>query len=441
MIDVSWWISISVIITLLVTLLTIGVPISFSMGLTGVIGLCLFAGPNIAFNAFKIAIHSGPYNFLLVAVPLFILMAQIIIVSGISNDVFAALESAIGPLPGGLALASLTGSSIFAACTGASLASCATIGPVAIGEMIKRGYDKRLATGVIAAGGGLAIVIPPSIVLVLYGFIAEVSVAKLFIAGIIPGLMMAVLYIIYTVGLVIRYPSKAPRIKTDLSFKARMIPLIHLWPLITLIFLILGSIYSGFSTVSESAAMGVLGALAISLLYKKMPLEKVWEALLRAAETSGFILLIVVSALYIGFLLNYLQIPLLFTEFMASLSVSPLTILILVNIVILILGCLMDAVGLILVVTPIVLPTLVAAGWDPILLGVILTLNVEMGLTTPPIGINVFVIQGISKEFGVTFNDVVRGAIPYLFSDAIVLALLIIYPQLALWLPSTLRGV
>ncbi|MDP6510458.1 MAG: TRAP transporter large permease [Dehalococcoidia bacterium] len=437
MIEVEWYIALLLIILGLFALFSTGLPIALVLGLVGFFGLFVLASPDVALNTISMMLYTAPVNFVLLAIPLFVLMAQIIIFTGIASDLYDAMEKVFAGFRSGLALASIGAGTAFAAVTGSSTANCATIGPVAMGEMISRGYNKRLAAGSIAAAGGLAVIIPPSILFILYGYIAEVSVAKLFMAGLIPGLIMAAGYSTYVILLVKFKPSIAPP-PDSVSLKERLLPLIKVWPIAALAFMILGSMYGGITTPTEAAAVGVLGALVLSFIYRKFTLKKLYEALMATAQTTGFVMLIVVAALIFGFLMSYLRIPWRFTEAAVAYEFSPLLLLLSSVMGILLLSTIMSAAPLILVIVPIVLPAMMQAGLDPIWLGVVLGIAVEMGETTPPVGMSVFVLAGVGKPYGVTFWDVTAGALPFLMADAVALALIIAFPILAMWIPNSM---
>ena len=432
---IEWSTATVLIILVLLALFSLGLPIAFTMGLVGFAGLYFLASPQVALQTVGVQVYSVPLNFILLAVPLFILMAQLIIVTGLGTDLYTAMEKFLSGTPAGLALATLGAGTVFAAVTGSSVAACATIGPVALKEMSERGYRKSLAAGCIAGAGGLAVIIPPSILFILYGFVAEISVAKLFIAGIIPGLLMAGFMALYTLLRVWQDPSIAP-LSPGLPVKQRLFPLIRVWPMIVLIIMVLGSMYGGVTTPTESAAVGVLGSLILAIIFRRLNIRNIRVALLATARTTGFLLFIVVGALTFGFLMSYLRIPIRLTDAVTTAEMSPWTVLIMVNIVFLFLGMLMDAASLVLIVVPLLLPTLLLGGFDPIWLGVVLCVNIEMGLLTPPVGLNLYVLQGVGKPYGINFADVVRGSLPYVGAQAVAWLLVIIFPALALWLPS-----
>lgn len=428
------------VIGFMLFLIFLGVPIAFSMGLTAVLGLIFLTSQALAGEAFSLTLRSATLNFVLVAIPLFMLMAQVIIESGVSRKLFDGVEQLFGKVRGGLALSTIVACTIFAACTGSSIANCATIGPVSIAQMIERGYSKKLATGIVAASGGLAVLIPPSVGFILFGFIAQCSVAELFIAGIIPGLIISTGLIFTTILQLKMNPSIAPIRVSDVSINERLLSLAKVWPFLLIALIVLGSIYGGIATVTESAAMGVAVAIFISsVVYRKLSWKSLYSSILTTARSTAFIMIIIVTSLLLGFLLSYLQIPQSFSQFAAGLP-SPMIVFICINILLLILGCFLDGTAIMLVVVPIVIPPLVAAGYDLNWIGVVIVLNTEIGLITPPIGMNLFVVQGCSKKWGVSLGDVIRGSAPYLSVHMAALVLLLIFPELTTWLPRLMMG-
>lgn len=412
-----------------------GLPIAFAMGLAGFFGLIFFVDLGTALNVVSIQVYSVPTNFVLLACPLFILMAQIIIFTGLGTTLYDAMEVFLSGTPGSLALASLGAGTVFASASGASEAACAAIGPVAMEEMTKRGYSKTLAAGSVAGAGGLAIIIPPSILFILYGFVTQTSVTKLFMAGVFPGLLMASLMSLYIVIRSKLDPSIAPAIP-KLPWKKRLLALLKIWPMVGLMVLVLGCIYTGITTPTEAAAVGVLGSLLLAIGYRKINYENMKEAILATTRITSFVFLIVVGSITFGFLMSYLRIPHELTAWIKSSELSPWTVLILANIMLMILGMVIDAVTMVMVVIPLLLPALRGLGFDPIWLGVILCVNVEMALLTPPVGMNLYVLTGVVKEYGAKFSDVAIGTMPFLAAQIFAWILVMVFPSLATWLPG-----
>lgn len=422
---------------LLLVLMVARVPVAFCMAIAGVAGLALAGAPKLGFDALGTQLYSAPFNFILVAIPLFVLMAQIIIYSGLGAELYTAASAALSRLPGGLAMASLGAGTAFAAVTGLSIVSCATIGPVAIKEMVERKYSRVLSAGVIVAAGGLAVVIPPSVGMILYGYVAEVSVVKLFLAGVVPGLLMAIGYALVLIVWVRRNPQAAPR-EAPMPLRKATITTLRGLPVLLLGLVMLGCIYSGVTGVTEAAAIGAIGAFILMFIYGKFSLSGMKDALLHTASTGGFYLMILVGALTFGYMLSYLRVPIAFTEFIVGLGLSQWAVLPIMVVLLLVMGCFLDGTSIMLMVVPVLIGPLFHFGFNPIWLGVIIIITIEMGFTTPPFGINLFVVQGATKQWGIAYEHCVRGGIPFLLADAIVVVLVILFPQIALWLPNTM---
>ena len=435
------WLAPLLIVGAATGLMVLGIPIAAAMGLVGFFGLAAVASTKVALGAIDLALVSAGSNFTLISVPMFIFMAEILVFSDVSRRLFDAAAKLLGGLPGTLLLGSRLATTLFSAVTGSSVASSATIGSVAIPEMISRGYDRRLSVGSVAAGGALAIVMPPSIVLIIYGFVAEVSVAKLFIAGVIPALLIAAGYLAWNIIIAIRRPDLAPRLAT-VPAAERLRALKGIWPVILLATLVLGTIYVGVATVTEAAAIGVLGSLALAAMARKLTLANLASALLGTARITGFVFMILIGALIFGFLLSYLKVPAHMSELLLGLDVNRWVILTWVIAVFLVLGTFMDVLAILLVAVPVIVEPMRALGFDPIWLGIVLTIVMEMGLTTPPFGMNLFVVQGVAAYTGypISYSDAVAGSAPYLIADAAALLLVVLFPALALWLPSLIQN-
>ena len=437
----DWWQVFCVIAALAVVLMLIGLPIAASLGLVGAIGLFFAASPKVMTGAIDLALSSSARNFTLVAIPMFVLMAEILNFTDSSARLFRAASSLFGGTPGSLLLGSRLTTTVFSAVTGSSIASSATIGAATIPEMVARGYDRRLTVGSVAAGGALAIVMPPSIVLVVYGFVAEVSIARLFLAGIVPALVIATLYLSWNLIIALLRPDLAPRLES-VSLGKRLRALLEMSDIIILAAAVLGGIYLGITTVTEASVVGVAGALVIALANGRFSIGNLYRALLGTARIVGFVFMIVVGSLILGFLLSYLRIPAHATAALLGLDVGRWYVLGGIILVLLLLGTFMDVLAILLVAVPIIIGPLRSLGFDPIWLGIVLTIVMEMELTTPPFGVNLFVVQGVAQSVGypVSYADAVRGAAPYLIADAVALAIVLAFPEIVLWLPALYRG-
>jgi tripartite ATP-independent transporter DctM subunit len=376
-------------------------------------------------------------GFTLVAVPLFILMGEIIFVSGIGADIYVATSRWLNRMPGSLGMSSVAACAIFSALCGVSLAGAATIGSFAIPEMLKRGYDKSLATGCVAASGGLALLIPPSVALILYGVVGDESVGKLFIGGIIPGILLAALMMGYIFVLANIRPHMAPRSEDQITWGMRFAALANIWPVLALIVLVLGSIYAGIATPTEAAAVGCIGAFVVGFFRKRLNWTLIKSIFRSAMLTSGMIMLIFSAALLFGYTLTRLQVPQQLAQLVANAHLPNWAVLTLIFALLYLMGMFMDIVSVILISTPILLPIVIGMGYSSLWFGVVMAIACEIGTETPPVGLNLFVIKGVSPP-SVRLIDIIRGSIPFAFVETCGLIICILFPGLILWLPGLL---
>lgn len=412
-----------------------GMSIFSALGSASVVGILMLQGPR-GLGAVPSVLFDRLNSFTLVAVPLFILMGEIIFISGLGTDLFNAASSWMSRIRGGLAMASVVSSAIFGALCGVSVAGAATIGSFAIPEMLNRGYHKSLATGPVAAAGALSLLIPPSIAFVLYGEVADESVGKLFIGGIVPGVVLALLMIIYIgVSCIIR-PELAPKLKDEINWSVRLKALKSVWASLLLVFIVLGFIYLGISTPTESAAIGCIGSAAIAFYRKKLNDFRTLRIVLsRTMLTTGMILMIFSSALLFGYVLTLLQAPQTMIHLVETTSLPPWATLTLIMIVLITMGMFLDVVSVILIATPLLLPIVVTMGYNPLWFGIIVGITCEMAVITPPVGLNLYVVKGVSPP-QVSLNDIIKSAMPFVFVEILCLILFIAFPDLALWLPN-----
>ena len=381
-----------ILVVLLLLLIGVGTPIAFALGFLGIIGMVSFLNIKTLYQIAEVAAITGT-NLFMLTLPLFILMAEVVSFSGVGDDMYTAAHNWFSWLPGGLAISSIATCTGFAAICGSSPATAATIGLISIPEMIKRGYSRYLAVGAIAAGGTLGILIPPSITMILYGVITEVSVGKLFIAGIIPGLVLAtILSAAIAIAVTIR-PELAPPVK-GVTWRMRFSSLKRVWAFLVLAISIIGTIYAGIATPTESAAIGCTFAILIAFLYRRLSLKSLQGALVRSVAVTAMIMFMVFGGNTLAFLLSSLSIPQYVTELIVNLSVSRWTVMIIINIVLLIMGCLLDPMAILIISLPILFPIITKLGFDPVWFGIIVTINVEVGMITPPVGLNLFILKG-----------------------------------------------
>lgn len=421
-----------ILIVVLVILLGLGTPISFCVGFLGVVGILTYLDAATLYQIAEIAADSGT-NLFMLTLPLFIFMAEVVSFSGVGDDLYTAAHNWLSWLPGGLAISSIATCTGFAAISGSSPATAATVGLVSIPEMIKRGYNRKLAVGSIAVGGTLGILIPPSITMIIYGVITEVSIGKLFVAGIIPGIILSFILSIAIALAVKVKPDLAPRIQA-VSWGERVSSLKHVWAFVVLALSIMGSIYAGIATPTESAAIGATLSLVIALLYRRLTVKSIHGALLRTVAVTAMIMFLVIGGSVFAFLLSTLTIPQYVTESITALNVSRWSIMIMINFILLVMGCLLDPMAIMVIVLPIIFPIVTQLGFDPVWFGIVVTINVEMGMITPPVGLNLFILKGAVP--GIDMKDIVGGSLPFLLLLLLGLVIIMVFPSLATWLPG-----
>lgn len=418
---------------LLIALIFLGMPVGFAMGISGLLGMYLVAGWDSVQSLLQTVPFRTAASYLMTVIPMFVLMAQGVSAGGIVIEVFTAARCWLGRLPGGLAIATVFSSAGMAAMSGSSVASAATMGSIAVPEMIKHGYKPRVAAGVVTIAGTLAIMIPPSVVLVLYGIITENSIGKLLIAGIIPGVMTALAYCITIVIWQKVAPDSMPSATSKFTWAQRFQSLKPLWAFILLAFSVMGSMYLGWATPTEAAAVGALGALIIPLARKTMTFRDIIPAVVRTIETSTMIFTIIIGAMIFGYFMTMTQAAQKIIAVIGTLHVPGWSVLALFFIVLLFLGCIMDQVAILLLTLPLIYPIISSYGYDPIWFGIIMTKIAEIGLVTPPVGMNAYVV---SASTGIPLSEVFRGTGCMLITEAISLMLLIAFPMLSTWLPA-----
>lgn len=419
----------------LLSLLLLSVPVAATLIALALILAELFS-PFPLINAMGDVLWSASDSFLLIAIPLFILLGEILVRTGIARGTYQSLESWLSWLPGGLLHANIGTSTLFSATSGSSVATAATIGTVALPQGKEMGYDPKLFTGSIAAGGTLGIMIPPSINLIVYGFLTETSIPKLFAAGLIPGLLLALLFIIGTALLCIWKPALGgPSVSH--SWGERFLGLKHLVPVLVLFAIVVGSIYTGVATPTEAASLGVLGALLIAAFMRKLSWKIIIEALDGTMKTTGMILLIIIASYFLNFVLASSGVTREITGFLESAGLGPYSTLILAIMLYIILGFFIETLSLMVITIPIVAPIIIAMGFDPVWLGILIILLIEMALITPPVGLNLYVVQGV-RESG-AFSDVMKGALPYVGIMFVMAILLVLFPHIALFLPELMH--
>lgn len=420
------------VIALLLLILCMGLPVAFSLGATSVALIFLFGLPLKVVGA---TMFSSLDSFTTLSIPIFVLMSQILLDGRVGDDLFEVMNAWVRHLPGGLAIGTILACAFFAAITGSGAATAATIGMVAYPAMVDRGYDKSFTLGLLAAGGTLGILIPPSIPMIIYGTVTEDSVGKLFIAGVIPGLVLAGLFVLYAVAKS-KQGGFTPMPRT--SWRERCsITLKNLWGIL-LPFLIIGGIYSGAFTPTEAAAVGLVYSLFVTVVvYRTIRLRDIPAICLKSVPTSCMIAIIIAGALLFGRVMTLLQIPQALTEIVVANKMSALMFIVVMNLLMLVLGALLETVSIVLLTMPLVTPILHALGVDTIWYGVVLTVNMTMALVTPPVGMNLYVISAIRND--IKMKDVIRGVLPFIVIMLLFLVATIAFPPMSLWLPSVMK--
>ncbi|MGG6437995.1 TRAP transporter large permease [Saccharococcus caldoxylosilyticus] len=405
-------------------LLLIGLPVAFALGLLAIGGMYLFNGGTFSFSQIPIISYKSLDDFTLTALPMYVLMSQVLVVSGVGRDLYEMASRWFRHLPGGLAIATLFCCAIFAAISGSSVATAVTVGAVALPEMTKRGYDKRSVLGLLAAGGTLGILIPPSVPMIIYGSVTGESIGKLFIAGIIPGILLTIAFMIFA-SWKTRHIKEKPATWTERIEASKT----AVWGLILPI-IVVGGIYAGIFTPTEAAAIGAMVSILISIfVYKNFTFSNIKTVILSTVKTNAMILMIIVGAMLLGYIMTVLQIPQTITQFAISQDVSPWAIFILINIVLLILGCFLETISILVITLPILYPIITSLGFNPIWFAVIMVVNMELALITPPVGLNLFVLKGLDKTN--TIAEIVKGVFPYAIIMMLFIVVLSFFPELS----------
>jgi C4-dicarboxylate transporter DctM subunit len=420
-------------IAILVVVLFSGIHIGVVMGLIGFLGIAIISGWPAGLAVLKTVPFTTFANYSMSVVPLFILMGTFCFYSGISKDLYESVHKCLGQLRGGLAMATVAACAGFAALSGSSLATAATMGTVAIPEMKRRKYDPTLAAGCVAAGGSIGILIPPSVPLIIYGILANQSVGKLFMAGIIPGILEAVFYIITIYILCLIRPQIGP-MGPKTSLVEKIVSLKGTWSVILLFVLVIGGIYLGVFSPTEAAGIGSCGACLFALLRRRLTWRNFQAAILDSVKTTAMIFVIFLGAMILGYFLAVTRLPFELADFVESLPVNRYIILGLILILYLLLGCIMDSLAMILLTIPVFYPLITSLGFDAIWFGIIVVRAAEIGLITPPVGLNVYIIKGIASD--VPMATIFKGIVPFIIADICHLIMLIAVPQIALFLPG-----
>jgi C4-dicarboxylate transporter DctM subunit len=423
-------------VLLMLVLMVLGMPIGFAMAFAGIVGMFITSGGAVVagFLTYFPFDFSSEYTF--TVIPMFILMGQLAFDVGFTRELFAFTRAWLGRLPGGLALGVIAGCTIFAACSGSSVATAAAMGKISIPEMTRAGYDKRIAAGSVASGGTLGIMIPPSIFLVLYGVMTGTSIGKLLIAGVIPGLVSAFMFMGSVMIRALLNPRIAPLVP-EMTWKDRTSSIKGIWGILGIATTVLGTIYAGLCTPTEAAAIGVLGVIFLGTLSRRLKLKTLGTALMESTYSTATIFVIGLGAMMINPLFILSDLPQVVSKLVTSWGLHPMLVLFMVAAVYLILGMFIDALSLMLITLPVIFPTIVALGFDPIWFGVIMVKLIELALITPPVGMNLYIIKAIAPDF--SMEDIFRGVFWFVIADICTLKLLIMFPSIALLLPGLMN--
>ncbi|PKM85556.1 MAG: C4-dicarboxylate ABC transporter permease [Firmicutes bacterium HGW-Firmicutes-11] len=419
-------------------LLFIGMQIGIAMALVGFVGYWLFTNFGAAFGALKSTPFTTSANFSLSVIPLFVLMGQIAFYSGISSDLYNACYKWLGRVRGGLGISTLAACALFSAICGSATATVATLGTVCLPEMQKYKYKDSLSCGLISSGGTMGILIPPSVGFIIYGTIAEQSIGALFAAGIVPGLLLMVLFMITVVIITKKDPSAGPK-GESFPLREMLISLKGVIAFIILFLLVLGGIFGGWFTPSEGGAIGAFGSLVFMVIRRKATLANLKAALSDSIKTTAMIFMIMIGAYIFGYFLTISRMPMALARIAVDADVSPYIILIFVLLVYTVLGCFIDAIPLTIILVPIFLPIILGLGFNPIWFGVIIILAMQIGLLTPPVGMCCYVMSGVAKD--IPLQTIFRGVLPFIATIVVAAVFIIIFPQIALWLPGLFYAV
>ncbi|MGY6707053.1 MAG: TRAP transporter large permease [Rhizobiaceae bacterium] len=417
-------------------LLLLRVPIGVAMGLVGVGGFGILAAWNPALNLLAISPIRTVTDYSLGLIPMFILMGAVASASGMSSELYRAANAFMGHRKGGLAMATITACGGFSAISGSSVATAATMSKVALPEMRRYGYPDSIATGTIAAGGTLGILIPPSIVLAIYGVLTDTDIGRLFIAGIVPGVLAIIMYLI-TVRVYLAVRGIDLPVQERAPWRERLATLKGIWAIVLLFAFVIGGIYGGIFTPSEAAGMGAAGAIIISAVRGRLGWKKLYQCLLESIQVTAGIFMILIGAILFGYFLTITQVPQKIANYLLALDLGPYPTLLIILLFLLLLGCILDAMAMIILMIPILFPVAMALGFDPIWFGIVVVMTVELGLITPPIGMNVFVINSLARD--VSLQKIYAGVLPFVATDIVRLGLILLFPALVLFLPDTMR--
>jgi len=424
-------------IVLLLVLMFLRMPLGPAMALVGIAGLWYTIGLDQGIFVLSSSAYGVSSDYILSPLPLFTLMALFAGNSGMSSDAFGAADKWVGHLPGGLAMASMGVCGVFAAVCGVNMATAATMSAVAHPEMKRRNYSNSLSLGSICCGSQLGFMIPPSTIFILYAFLTQESVGRLFMAGVLPGILITILFIITIYIFAMIKPEDAPPGEKS-GWKERFVGLLPVWAILVLIILILVGIYAGYFTPTEAGAVGAFGALVLAMIKRKMSWKSFMRCLVETGQVTGMIFMLIIGSTVFGSFIAISELPFWLSDFVSGLPLPPIAIMIMILLVYIITGFFMDVIAVIVLTVPIIHPVLLTMGIDPIWFGVLVVLTIMIGGVTPPVGVLVFTVAGMVKDASI--DEIFRGIWPFMFAMLFALILLILFPQISLWLPNAMMG-
>lgn len=426
------------VLVVTIALLATGMPIAFALGSVAM-GFMIWTSGWDALFFIPETIFSGLDDFTLASIPMFVVMGAAVASSPAGADLYEALSRWLHKIPGSLVISNIGACALFAALTGSSPATCAAIGKMGIPEMRRRGYDADLATGSIAAGGTLGILIPPSVTMILYGIASETSIGRLFMAGIVPGVMLTLMFMGWAWFLSVKRKTHLSGPVQNYSLREKFELVFKLFPLLLVIVGVVYTMYGGIATPSEASGVGaMLCLLMVVVIYRMWHIKDVWHIMKDALRESGMLLMIIGASVLFGYMMSSMMVTQAIAESIAAMQVNRWVIMLAINVLLLVAGCFLPPAAIILMTTPIIMPVITQAGFDPVWFGVILTINMELGLITPPVGLNLFVINGITPDIKLT--TILKGAFPFMGCMILCILLLCVFPELATWLPNYLMG-
>lgn len=421
-------------VILLLVLVLLKVQVGISLLVVGFLGYIFLTNTQIALSQLGMTAFSAVSNYSLSVIPMFILMGMLLSYSGLAKDLFKAVDHWIGHLRGGMAMATIGASAIFSSISGSVNATTATLAKVAIPEMERYKYDSKISTACVAAGGTLGILIPPSVILIIYGVLTMEPIAALLIGGLIPGIIMAVMFMITVYILIRKNPSLAPSVLKKADTKDRIESIKKIWPFIFIFGLSIGGLYLGWFTPTEAGAVGAGGALLLTLVTRRMNFKLLYSSLEESVRLTAMIFMILIGATLFGQFLAMSKLPMTISSYISGIDVSPYIILFLILLAYFILGLFMEGIAILVLTLPIIYPMIISLGFDGVWFGIIMVMMINMGLITPPLGISVYVIHGVVKHIPV--QTIFRGVIPMLIAMIILTVVLVIFPEIVTFLPS-----